>query len=204
MNDQETGLRARLVTAGVELVTLEGVHALTLREIARRAGVSHGAPRRHFATHVELLAAIARHGFGELAAALTRADDAVPGPGHGSGGSGRDPRARIAALARAYLDFAADQPGMFDLMFRHDVLEGSGIGLRATTLPLFEIFVRLVGELGTPTGVRPADATAALWANLHGLAQLRSWGSLRLASGSDDIGPLLDAALVAHLGPETR
>ncbi|MFJ3792785.1 TetR/AcrR family transcriptional regulator [Kitasatospora sp. NPDC090091] len=204
MNDQETGLRARLVAAGVELVTLEGVHALTLREIARRAGVSHGAPRRHFATHVELLAAIARRGFGDLAAALARADDAVTDPGDGNGGTGRDPRARIAALARAYLDFAAEQPGMFDLMFRHDVLEGSGIGLRATTLPMFEIFVRLIGEVGPPAGVRPADATAAFWANLHGLAQLRAWGSLRLASGSDDIGPLLDAALVAHLGPESR
>ncbi|GAA2828833.1 helix-turn-helix domain-containing protein [Kitasatospora sp. CM 4170] len=204
MNDQETGLRARLVTAGVELLALEGVHALTLREIARRAGVSHGAPRRHFATHVELLAAIARHGFGELAAALARADDALTDTGDTSRGTDRDPRARIAALARAYLDFAAAQPGMFDLMFRHDVLEGSGIGLRDTSLPLFETFVRLIGEVGPPAGVRPADAAAALWANLHGLAQLRAWGSLRLASGSDDVGPQLEAALAAHLGSELR
>lgn len=68
--DKSVGLRARLVAAGVELLALEGVHALTLREIARQAGVSHGAPRRYFAAHAELLAAIAGHGFGELATAL--------------------------------------------------------------------------------------------------------------------------------------
>ena len=60
MNERNTGLRSRLVDVGVELVTAEGVQALSLREIARRAGVSHGAPRRYFPTHLELLSAIAR------------------------------------------------------------------------------------------------------------------------------------------------
>ncbi|MFD0277269.1 TetR/AcrR family transcriptional regulator [Kitasatospora sp. NPDC127111] len=194
MNDQKPGLRARLVTAGVELVTGEGVHALTLREIARQAGVSHGAPRRYFATHAELLAAIARHGFEELAAALATADGTAAG----------SPRTRLAAQCRGYLDYAAANPGMFDLMFRHDILEGSGTGLRQTTLPLFETFTRLVAEVRPPSGAAPAAVAAALWANLHGLAQLRSWGSLRLATGTDDIGPLLDVALTAHLGSEAR
>ncbi|MFJ2778768.1 MULTISPECIES: TetR/AcrR family transcriptional regulator [unclassified Kitasatospora] len=196
MNDQDRGLRARLVTAGVELLAGEGVHALTLREIARRAGVSHGAPRRHFPTHRELLAAIAGHGFGELAAALATAD-AQAGPGAG-------PRTRLAALCRAYLGFAAADPGMFELMFRHDLLEGSGADLRRTTLPLFETFTRLVAEVRPPSGGAPAAVATALWANLHGLAQLRTWGSLRLATGADDIEPLLRAALDAHLGPEPR
>ncbi|MFI8083148.1 TetR/AcrR family transcriptional regulator [Kitasatospora sp. NPDC086009] len=194
MTDQGSGLRARLVAAGVELVTAQGVHALSLREIARQAGVSHGAPRRYFATHVELLSAIARHGFDELAAGLTRA----------TAGAGPGPRERLAALARGYLGFAAAQPGMFELMFRHDLLEGSGIGLRQTSLPLFRTFTALVAEVRPPSGAEPAAAAAALWANLHGLAQLRAWGSLQLATGSDDIEPLLHAALAAHLGPEAR
>lgn len=68
MSDQEAaGLRARLVQAGIDLLTEEGVQALSLREIARRAGVSHGAPRRHFPTHLSLLSAIARQGFSDLA-----------------------------------------------------------------------------------------------------------------------------------------
>ncbi|MEV0531948.1 TetR/AcrR family transcriptional regulator [Kitasatospora sp. NPDC050463] len=194
MNDQDTGLRARLVAAGVELVTGEGVHALTLREIARQAGVSHGAPRRYFATHVELLSAIARHGFDELAAALADADHAA----------GTGPRERLAALAHAYLDYAAAAPGMFELMFRHDLLEGSGIGLRRTSLPLFETLTLLVAQVRPPSGAEPAVVAGALWANLHGLAQLRAWGSLQLATGGDDVEPLLRAALAAHLGPEAR
>lgn len=63
MTESDTGLRDRLVDVGVALVAAEGAQALTLREIARRAGVSHGAPRRYFPTHLELLSAIARRGF---------------------------------------------------------------------------------------------------------------------------------------------
>ncbi|MFG2843537.1 TetR/AcrR family transcriptional regulator [Kitasatospora sp. NPDC048296] len=196
MNDQDRDLRGRLVAAGVELVAREGVHALGLREIARHAGVSHGAPRRYFATHRELLAAIARHGFGKLTDSLAGADALVAT-------SGADARTRIDTLARAYLGFAAANPGMFELMFRHDLLEGSGTELRRTTLPLFLTFAGLVAEVH-PQRDDPTAATAALWANLHGLAQLRAWGSLRLVTGGTDIDPLLRATLDAHLGPATR
>ncbi|MFJ8431481.1 TetR/AcrR family transcriptional regulator [Kitasatospora sp. NPDC094019] len=206
--DKSVGLRARLVAAGVELLAIEGVHALTLREIARQAGVSHGAPRRYFATHAELLAAIAGHGFGELATALGL--DAPP-PARIPAAAAR---ARLDELARGYLAYAAEQPGMFELMFRHDVLEGSGADLRRTSLPLFEAVTRLVAAIRPPAGGGDGDddgegdgdappptvVAAALWANLHGLAQLRSWGSLRLATGGDSVEPLLRATLDAHLG----
>src|SRR6478672_11976351 len=106
---ETTGLKARLVDVGVDLVTAEGAQALTLREIARRAGVSHGAPRRYFPTHLELLSAIARRGFEDLGVRVAGA----------AGDERSDPRARIAALARVYLDFALSRRGMYELMFRH-------------------------------------------------------------------------------------
>ncbi|MFF2615775.1 TetR/AcrR family transcriptional regulator [Kitasatospora sp. NPDC058046] len=196
MTEQEQDLRARLVAAGVELVAEGGVQALGLREIARRAGVSHGAPRRHFPTHRELLAAIAQQGFGRLTDTLAGADALTAA-------TGADARTRLDALARAYLGFAAANPGMFELMFRHDLLEGSGVELRRTTLPLFLTFVGLVTEVH-PQSDDPAAATAALWSNLHGLAQLRTWGSLRLITGDDSVEPLLRATLDAHLGPSAR
>ncbi|MFJ9737477.1 TetR/AcrR family transcriptional regulator [Streptomyces sp. NPDC101166] len=186
----EPDLRTRLVDVGVELLAEQGVEALTLREIARRAGVSHGAPRRHFPTHLELLSAIAHRGFTELAGRVTSAlgDDDAP------------PRAKLSQLGYVYLEFALEQPGMYELMFRHDLLESGHLRLRDTSLPLFGVLVELVAR------VRPgADARAvagALWANLHGLAQLWRWGSLQLATGSDDFAPLLGTALDAHLGPE--
>ncbi|MFC4329677.1 TetR/AcrR family transcriptional regulator [Streptomyces andamanensis] len=184
------GLREHLVDVGVDLVAEQGAQALTLREIARRAGVSHGAPRRHFPTHLELLSAIARRGFEELAA---RARTATADPT-------AHPRDQLTALGRVYLDFALGHRGMYDLMFRHDLLESGHLGLRDTSLPLFATLVDLVGR------VRPdADArtvAASLWAALHGIAQLWRWGSLQLATGTDDIAPLLRTALDAHLGPE--
>ncbi|WP_078968396.1 MULTISPECIES: TetR/AcrR family transcriptional regulator [unclassified Streptomyces] len=185
---EDDGLRGRLVRAGVELVNAEGAQALSLREIARRAGVSHGAPRRHFPTHLDLLSAIARQGFAELAARVAAEDREDAGP-----------RERIALLARVYLDYAGSRRGMYELMFRHDLLESGRLGLRETSLPLFARLTDLVARVRTDTD--PVVAAGALWANLHGIAQLRHWGSLRLATGGADPAPLLAAALDAHLGP---
>jgi AcrR family transcriptional regulator len=194
MSDSEAaGLRDRLVDVGVELVASEGAQALTLREIARRAGVSHGAPRRYFPTHLELLSAIARRGFADLG---ERAAGAIGAIGDGTA----SPRAQVSALSRTYLEFALDNPGMYELMFRHDLLESGHLGLRETSLPLFGALVDLVGRARPDVDAR--HVAGALWANLHGLAQLWRWGSLQLAAGADDFVPLLRSALDAHLGPE--
>ncbi|MET9673184.1 TetR/AcrR family transcriptional regulator [Streptomyces sp. NPDC006482] len=208
-DEREDGLRGRLVRAGVELVNAEGAQALSLREIARRAGVSHGAPRRYFPTHLDLLSAIARQGFAELAGRLAEEDREDAGP-----------RERIAILARVYLAYAGTRRGMYELMFRHDLLESGRLGLRETSLPLFAHLTGLVARITAPgpaaepgsgagdeagvgaaSGADAAVRAGALWANLHGIAQLWHWGSLRLATGGDDPGPLIAAALDAHLGP---
>ncbi|MEV5786572.1 TetR/AcrR family transcriptional regulator [Streptomyces sp. NPDC048448] len=190
MDERETGLKARLVDVGVELVAEEGAQALTLREIARRAGVSHGAPRRYFPTHLDLLSAIARRGFADLGARVTEA----------VGDGAASPRAQLTALGRVYLDFALSRRGMYELMFRHDLLASDRLGLRETSLPLFGVLVDLVGRVRPATEARVT--AGALWANLHGIAQLWSWGSLQLGTGATDFTPLLRAALDAHLGPE--
>ncbi|MFD2767967.1 TetR/AcrR family transcriptional regulator [Micromonospora eburnea] len=188
----DEGLRERLIRVGGELLDREGPSAVSLREIARRAGVSHGAPRRYFPTHLELLSAIARDGFTDLAA---RAYSVLAAEAAG------DPRARLTALARVYLDFAATRRSRYELMFRHDLLESGHLGLRETSLPLFRLLTDLVAQV-RPKPEPPAQVVAgALWANLHGIAQLWNWGSLTLATGATDPGGLLDAALTAHLGP---
>lgn len=192
--EQDSGLRSRLVDVGVGLVEAEGGQALSLREIARRAGVSHGAPRRYFPTHLALLSAIARRGFERLADQAGEAIAAHEG----------DPRGQLTALARSCLDFALTNRGMFELMFRHDLLESNQLGLRETSLPLFATLVDLVARVRPDSGAEPRIVAGALWANLHGIAQLWGWGSLQLAVGVDDAEPLLRAALDAHLGPEAR
>lgn len=195
MSEQDEGLRTRLVAVGVELVTTRGIDALSLREIARSAGVSHGAPRRYFPTHLSLLSAIAREGFADLARRAAEVTD----------GGEQDPRARVAALCRLYLDFARTRGGMFELMFRHDLLKSGHLGLRETSLPLFGRFVDAVAQVRTrPQGAPPQVVATALWANLHGIAQLWGWGSIQLATGTEDVEPLLRTVLDAHLGPERR
>ncbi|MFI6743044.1 TetR/AcrR family transcriptional regulator [Nonomuraea sp. NPDC050451] len=202
----EGTLRDRLVDVGVELVLSEGVASLGLREIARRAGVSHGAPRRYFPTHQALLSAIAGRGFADLAERFAGAADEAAAP-----------RAQLRALSRAYVRYAQERPGMFELMFRHDLLRGQARAagrpqLREASLPLFGRIVELVGNcLEQEDGGRrdvPAEVTAvALWANVHGLTQLWGWGSIGLALGEDDSPPsddrldqLVSAIIDAHLG----
>jgi AcrR family transcriptional regulator len=192
MSELEAGLRDRLIDAGVDLVTSGGTAAVSLREIARRAGVSHGAPRRYFPTHLELLSAVAQRGFADLAAKLSAAtsDDAD------------GPRARLLGLGRAYLDFAASNRGMYELMFRHDLLESGRFGLRDVSLPLFRMATALVAEAQPRRNTAAEIVAGALWANLHGIAQLWGWGSLQLATELKDPDPLLRAALDAHLASE--
>ncbi|MFG2102016.1 TetR/AcrR family transcriptional regulator [Micromonospora echinaurantiaca] len=193
MSESDGSLRVRLVEVGVELLAREGPRALTLREIARRAGVSHGAPRRYFPTHQALLAAIAREGYqrlGQQVAELVGGDDL-------------DPHAQLLALSRLYLSFAQDNRGMFELMFRHDLLRGNGIGLREASQALFGVLVDLVDRARPAVAGAPAPAVtaAALWASLHGIAELWQWGSLQTMVRRDDVEPLLRAALDAHVGP---
>ncbi|MFH8569977.1 TetR/AcrR family transcriptional regulator [Streptomyces sp. NPDC017993] len=192
MNAQDVGLRARLVDVGVDLVNREGISALSLREIARRAGVSHGAPRRYFPTHLALLSAIARQGFAELTGEV----------GDALRDSQASPRAQLMTLGHVYLGFALSHRGMFELMFRHDLLRSDHLGLRETSLPLFHTLVDLVTRAQPTPDAPPPVVAGALWANLHGIAQLWGWGSLQLASGVADVEPLLHAALAAHLGAD--
>jgi AcrR family transcriptional regulator len=179
----ETETERRLIAAGVELLAEAGPEALSLREIARRAGVSHGAPRRYFPTHRALLAAIAREGYRTLGALVDRATE-------------QDPRAAVLEMARQYVGFAQREPGMFALMFRHDLLTGNAIGLREASTPLFAVLVKQLEQAAVPD---PPVTAAALWAGLHGIAQLRQWGTLQVVTGTDDPEPLLAATVRAYL-----
>src|SRR5690242_19624221 len=123
-------LQERLVDAGVALLEQAGAGQLGLRAIAREAGVSHGAPRRWFPTHRSLLAAIAARGIADLTTRFAAHTES-------------DPHARLLATAADYVDFATERPEMFALMFRHDLLEGSGRNLRENARPLYRTWAAL-------------------------------------------------------------
>jgi AcrR family transcriptional regulator len=102
-------LRAALLEQAERNLRDRGADALSLRELAREVGVSHAAPRRHFADRQALLAALAEAGFDRLGAELRRSvDDPATGGAFD---------ARLRAAARAYLRFATDDAALLGLMF---------------------------------------------------------------------------------------
>lgn len=111
----------------------------------------------------------------------------------------RVPHDRLLTLARAVLGFVSSNRGMYELMFRYDLLGDARLGLQEASLPSFRAAARLVAQARPDDDVAPEVVTGTLWATIHGIAQLWEWGSLRGATGLDDPEPLLRAALNAHL-----
>ncbi|MBU3065921.1 TetR/AcrR family transcriptional regulator [Nocardia sp. NEAU-G5] len=180
----EESLRDRLVTVGVELLEQVGVGQLGLRAIARHAGVSHGAPRRYFPTHAALLAAVAGRGFADL---RTRFGAHV----------GQPPRAQIEQMVLDYVRFAAERPEMFTLMFRHDLLEGSGENLRQQSLPMYRLWADLVAKCMPDSSVHQA---LLLWTSVHGVAVLVANRSLELIAPNADPAGLVGKIIDQYLG----
>ncbi len=161
-------LRGALVEAGLAILA-EGadVASLTLREAARRAGVSAMAPYRHFADKTALLAAIATVGFERLANAQRAAESAGT------------PVAALRAQGVAYVAFACANPGLFRLMF------GAGTPERKDTLAAagqasFDLLAARVASVwpSLPFGADMGDRVLANWALVHGLAMLAVDGQL--------------------------
>lgn len=178
------GLRTQLIEAGVVVLEREGLTGATLRTIAREAGVSHGAPRRHFATLAALLAAIAGTGFDDLGQRMAPILE-----------SGKGFEDKLFALGREYIAFAHERPAMFALMFRHDLLEGSGERLRDTTVPLFETLTGLFAGSGQQARMH----ALGYWTNLHGIATLVLNRSLNLIRGDDEVDDLIREAFRARV-----
>ncbi|WP_055589964.1 TetR/AcrR family transcriptional regulator [Peterkaempfera griseoplana] len=186
--DPEAGLRRRLLDCALAMVEEEGVQALTLRAIARRAEVSHGAPLRHFPSRAALLSAVAAEGYGELE---RRREQAARGCG---------PRAadRLRAAALMYVGFAVERRGLFELMSRPDLLVPSDPLLRRASRPVFEMLVGLVADCqaeGWRTGADTRLLAAAVWSAVHGFTQLWLMGALTRAAGADALEPALQVAL---------
>jgi AcrR family transcriptional regulator len=188
----------RLLDAARAMLGEQGLDGLTLREIARRAEVSHGAPRRHFPTLAALLSAVAADGFRGLVAAVDRAVDAA-GPDAGA-------PARLAAAGRGYVHFAVANPGVFSVMFRPERVHCDDPDYAASSHASFAQLAGLVGA-AQAEGFHPAADTTQLasivWTTVHGLAVL--WidggGSLPGAGRGAGLDHFLALSQSIVLGP---
>lgn len=171
-------LRQALLDEAARVVEREGVGALSLRELARRLGVSHAAPAHHFPDRTALLAELARDGF-------ERFRDALAGAARRT----RDPFERLEAVGRAYVSFALEHPGRFRVMFGRELAEAkppAAAALGPAGGAAWEVLLGTVRDVLDARGGRgdagpDLDGVAfACWSTVHGAAMLWLDGPLRL------------------------
>src|SRR3954452_14867705 len=145
-----------LVRAAEQILDKHGLTVLTLRQVARQAGVSHRGPYRHFPSLDHLLAGVAEQGFRDLGEAL---------------------RARpTAEMGETYVKFGLQHPARFRLMFGAVLPLGRHPGLRETSRAVYASLVEALRAQGQ--AAQPENAAAAAWALVHGLTNLLLDGHL--------------------------
>jgi AcrR family transcriptional regulator len=186
-------LREALIRGALELIADKGPAGFTVAEAARSAGVSPGAPYRHFRDRDDLLADVARRGFDLFTAELERAwNEGRP-----------DPLRAFENLGRAYLAFARNEPAYYAAMFEaalplKDHAELAQAGERA-----FAVLRRAAEALSAraPAGKRPPALMMALhvWALSHGIASLFARGDAGRRSLPMSAEELLEAGVLVYL-----
>ncbi|MEU0127006.1 MULTISPECIES: TetR/AcrR family transcriptional regulator [unclassified Streptomyces] len=180
--ERERAGRERLIVATArELAEESGWDAVTTRRLAERIEYSQPVLYSHFRGKREIIGAVALEGAAELAATVRAATSAAVGP-----------RARAAALARAYLEFAAGNPAVYDALFQLD--GGLAYAQEDTPEPLKDAFAALLESLGEVAGegVDPGLFTEVFWAALHGLATLTRAGRLLPGDAAQRVELLVD------------
>lgn len=163
---RERAERERLiVTTARGLAEQHGWDAVTTRRLSESIEYSQPVLYSHFRGKREIIGAVALEGATELAAAVRAAAART-----------RTPRTKVAALARAYLDFAARNPAVYDAIFQLD--GGLAFAREDTPAALKDAFAALMETLGEVAGdgVEPAIFTEVFWAALHGIATLTRSG----------------------------
>jgi len=183
-------LRRALLEASLKLVDEAGIGALSLREVARKAGVSHNAPYHHFKDRGSLLAALAEEGFAELAREMAAARAAAP-----------TPRARLEACGLAYVRFALGSPARFKVMFRPELAAPSEeAAVARSSTPALDTLTAAIVE-AQAAGLAPAGDPMPLvitcWSAVHGLASLWVDGPLARATRAFGTSPDKLAAAVS-------
>jgi AcrR family transcriptional regulator len=165
-------LRRVLIETGLSLIAESGARAFTMREVARRAGVSHNAPYRHFASRDDLIAAIATEGFERLSAAIRK-----------GGSKGGTAVARLIKGSSAYISFANRWPSYYEVMFSPALQKDAYPECAEAAEESFSVLVRAIEDCQQNGSVRTGDSRSLariLWALLHGIAELSNAGQFSL------------------------
>lgn len=178
-------LRRALLDTAMEMLGEDNGWQFTLRELSRRAGVSHTASYKHFPDKAALLAELALLGFERLRAALLAARPSPPAT----------IRDEFLEMSRAYVRFGASHPNLYQLMFSADARASMNARLNDGAAAALDVLIELIARGQGEGWLRTREVreqAAAGWAQLHGLVLLTIDGLLT----SDTVGPdASDAAL---------
>lgn len=158
-------LRSVLISAAETELSENGIHAFSLRAVAKRAGVSHGAPAHHFEGKRGLLTALAAVGYNRMTQIQSQHIDKAKD----------DPTSKITASGMGYINFAIRHPALFRLMFSSDIPDRSDPIFSKASLTAFQ---NLISDVRDMTGAHPMENTEARlqlmasWSMVHGLAEL--------------------------------
>lgn len=191
-------LRRAMLDSALDLLTEQGEAALSLREIARSAGVSHAAPYRHFPDRDALLAALNDEGFAALLRELEAAAESL---------SAAAPRKRLLAVAEAYVGFALTQPARYRLMFGGPRrVSGDPVNVPGATFDYVAGLVSACQARGQLRRGDPARLTTMVWSMLHGIASLVLEGRLDEKTPRDPTRLARDAidAFLRGMAPNAR
>ena len=173
-------LRRALLDAALMLVEREGPKGVSLRSVARLAGVSPAAPYRHFPGKEGLLASVAEEGFHAMNAAMEAAVEA----------NKELPLAGFRFVTFAYVKFAAVHPSHFRVMFGPEIADHSRYpALKESSERSLALLTRMIRSCQRPDligGVEPRELAVAAWSTLHGLATLLVDGQLGQPLSSDE------------------
>jgi AcrR family transcriptional regulator len=187
-------LPAALLAGVQSAVADEGVSGVSLRDVARRAGVSHSAPAYHFGSKAGLLTAFATAGYQLLAESVIN-EVAASEAG--------DSAAQLAAIGRGYVRFAVGHPAHFEVMFRLDALEPGNAEFVAASEAAYELLTAAVERCradGRLHGRSTEVVTVSAWSLVHGLSAL--WISGRLSERIAEQDPQRLATAVSDLFTE--
>ena len=184
-----------LLAAVAAIIRERGVGGVSLREAARRVGVSHAAPAHHFRDKAGLLAAFAAQGFRRLTEQMEQARLGAPAD---------RPAERLQAVGIAYVHFAAANAEHFRVMFRPDIVRADDPDLQVCSEGAFQVLTTAVGDcqrVGLAASANPRNFAVAAWSLVHGLATLWVDGPLGRQPGGDSLETLaLEVTAVFGMG----
>ncbi len=163
-------LRTALVEAGIELLSQGGLAALTLRQCAARAGVSHAAPAHHFDGLKGLLTAIVTRGFKAFTQAMVEPRDAA----------GSSPHARLIAVCNGYLAFAENNDAMAALMFMTGAIFTDDPEYQSASATAYQVLAGVCAPFKSGTA-GPKGTELLIWSLVQGYSSLARSGQIDTA-----------------------